>query len=69
LNIFGPKKAVVNGTLGEWQFNKADVAGTEKFETYWDEGKAEFKLGDFNQLVNFLITYSGKAELLDLMKK
>ena len=68
LNVFGPKKAIVNGTLSDWSFTKP-AAGTEKFDSYWDEAKAEFKLGDFNQLVNFLITYSGKAELLDTLKK
>jgi hypothetical protein len=69
LNVFGPKKAIVNGTLGDWTFDKTILKDTEKFDTYWDEGKAELKLGDFNQLVNFLITYSGKAELIDALKK
>ena len=69
LNVFGPKKAIVNGTIGDWTFDKALWKDTEKFNSYWDEGKAELKLGDFNQLVNFLITYSGKAELIDTLKK
>jgi hypothetical protein len=69
LNVFGPKKAIVNGTLGDWAFDKSTLKDTEKYDTYWDEGKAELKLGDFNELVNFLITYSGKAELIDALKK
>ena len=69
LNVFGPKKAIVNGTLSDWTFDKTLLKDTEKFDTYWDEGKSELKLGDFNQLVNFLITYSGKAELIDALKK
>ena len=69
LNVFGPKKAIVNGTLNDWAFDKTGLKDTEKFDTYWDEGKSELKLGDFNQLVNFLITYSGKAELIDVLKK
>lgn len=69
LNVFGPKKAIVNGTLSDWAFDKTLLKDTEKFDTYWDEGKSELKLGDFNQLVNFLITYSGKAELIDALKK
>jgi len=69
LNVFGPKKAIVNGTLADWTFDKTTLKDTEKFDTYWDERKAELKLGDFNELVNFLITYSGKAELLDALKK
>ncbi|MCZ8023032.1 MAG: SIR2 family protein [Cyclobacteriaceae bacterium] len=69
LNVFGPKKAIVNGTLSDWTFDKKDLKDTEKFDTYWDDKKSELKLGDFNQLVNFLITYSGKAELLDTLNK
>jgi hypothetical protein len=69
LNVFGPKKAIINGTLGDWTFDKATLKDTEKFDTYWDESKSEFKLGDFNSLVNFLISYSGKSELIDTLKK
>ena len=69
LNVFGPKKAIVNGTLNEWTFDKTTLKDTEKFDTYWNEAKGELKLGDFNELVNFLITYSGKAELIEALKK
>lgn len=69
LNVFGPKKAIVNGTLSDWAFNKPDAKESEKFAFYWDEKKAEFKLGDFNQLVTFLISYSGKTELLEALKQ
>ena len=69
LNVFGPTKAIVNGTLEDWKFNKPDSKDTEKYDLYWDETKSNLKLGDFNELVNFLITYSGKAELIDTLKK
>lgn len=69
LNVFGPKKAIVNGTLSDWTFDKTTLKDTEKFDTYWDEKTGELKLGDFNELVNFLITYSGKAELIEALKK
>ncbi len=69
LNVFGPKKAIVNGVLSEWQFNKAGTKDTEKYDIYWNEAKSEFRLGDFNQLVDFLVRYSGKAELLDTLSK
>lgn len=65
LNVFGPKAAMVNGTFGNWTFDKASLTDTEKFELYWDEAKAELKLGDFNNLVDFLVKYSDKAELVD----
>jgi hypothetical protein len=69
LNVFGPKKSIVNGTLNNWTFDKTTLKDTEKFDSYWDETKGELKLGDFNELVNFLITYSGKAELIEALKK
>ncbi len=69
LNVFGPTKAIVNGTLGDWEFKKDEYKDTEKFNSYYDEANKKFKLGDFNELVNFLITYSGKTELLDTLKK
>ena len=69
LNVFGPTKAIVNGTLGEWEFKKDEIKDTEKFDSYWDEKGKKFKLGDFNELVNFLITYSGKGELIEMLKK
>lgn len=69
LNVFGPKKSIVNGTLSDWTFDKTILKDTEKYDTYWNEAKGELKLGDFNELVNFLITYSGKAELIETLKK
>jgi len=71
LNVFGPKKAIINGVLGDWEFKKDDVKDGEKDKVplYWDEADSKFKLGDFKMLVDFLITYSGKAELLEITKK
>ncbi len=60
LNVFGPKKGIINGNLGDWDFSKAEFKSiSEKCDHYWDETKNEFTLGDFNSLVNFLIINSG----------
>jgi len=70
LNVFGPKKAIINGNLGEWQFSKAEFkTPTEKFDHYWDEPNNKLILGDFNSLVNFLITNSGKKEAIESIVK
>jgi hypothetical protein len=70
LNVFGPKKAIINGNLGEWQFSKAEFKiPTEKFDHYWDEPNNKLILGDFNSLVNFLITNSGKKEAIESIVK
>lgn len=71
LNVFGPKKAVINGRLGEWEFSEIDEFKKEKkqFDHYWSEANSAFTLGDFNHLVNFLITNSGRKEAIDSLIK
>ncbi len=69
LNVFGPKKAIINGNLGEWEYISTDLKPNEKADSYWDEKDGKFKLGDFNELVNFLITNSGKKEAIDTIVK
>ncbi len=70
LNVFGPKKAIINGNLGEWEFSKTEFkTSTEKFDHYWDEANNKLILGDFNSLVNFLITNSGKKEAIESIVK
>ena len=62
LNVFGPTKAIINGELAEWQFNKEAVMPNETTSTYWDEKKSQLTLGDFNALVEFLVSSSGKRD-------
>ena len=69
LNVFGPKKAIINGNLGEWEYDSADLKTNEKSDPYWNDGKSEFTLGDFNELVNFFITNSGKKEAIESIVK
>ncbi len=64
LNVFGPTKAIINGNLGEWEYIEADLKPNER-KDYWDEGGAKFKLGDFNELVKFLISNSGRKEAIE----
>lgn len=69
LIVFGPTKAIVNGNLGEWQYSADDLKPNEKSETYWNSDTNTFKLGDFNELVNFLISNSGKREAIENLTK
>jgi hypothetical protein len=69
LNVFGPKKAIINGNLGEWEYNSADLKTNEKSDSFWNDGKSEFTLGDFNELVNFFIINSGKKEAIESIVK
>ncbi len=64
LNIcaLGPTKAIINGELKKWSFTKDE---NENYDSYWDEIKNELTIGDFNKLVNFFITNSGKKETIE----
>lgn len=68
LHVFGPTKAIINGELGEWSFNKEAIMPNEITSTYWNEEKAQLTLGDFNALVNFLVVSSGKWDSSEKVK-
>ncbi|EOR95265.1 hypothetical protein ADIARSV_1563 [Arcticibacter svalbardensis MN12-7] len=63
INIFGPKKAIINGALGDWEFSKTGLKQAERFDHFWNESNGELMLGDFVSLVNFLVINSGKQDL------
>lgn len=68
LNVFGPTKAIINGNLGEWEYTP-NLYPNEKSDSYWKDDTKEFVLGDFNQLVKFLIANSGKKETIESITK
>jgi hypothetical protein len=68
LNVFGPTKAIINGNLGEWEYT-ADLKPNEKSDSYWNDKDKKFTLGNFNELVNFFITNSGKKEAIESIVK
>ncbi len=69
LNVFGPTKAIINGNLGEWEYLSSDLKPNEKPDSYWNTADNKFKLGDFNELVNFFITNSGKKDAIESIVK
>lgn len=69
IHAFGPTKAIINGELGEWQFNKEATKPNEITTTFWSEGNSQLMLGDFNALVTFLVASSGKQDRQDLGAK
>lgn len=62
ISAFGPNKAIINGDIKEWVFTKDE---NENNDSYWDDDKGELTIGDFNKLVNFFITNSGKKETIE----
>lgn len=69
LNVFGPTKAIINGNLGEWEYTPIDLKPNEKANSFWNGTDNKFTLGDFNQLVNFFITNSGKKDAIESIVK
>lgn len=69
LNVFGPTKAIINGNLGEWEYTPLELKPNEKSDSYWNGVDNKFTLGDFNQLVNFFITNSGKKDAIESIIK
>jgi hypothetical protein len=69
LNVFGPTKTIINGNLGEWEYLCADLKPSEKSDSYWNTENNKFKLGDFNELVDFFIANSGKREAIESIVK
>lgn len=69
LNVFGPTKAIINGNLGKWEYIPANLKPNEKSDSYWNDTDSKFTLGDFNQLVNFFISNSGKKDAIDTIIK
>lgn len=69
LNVFGPTKAIINGNIKEWQYTPAELKPNEKSDSYWNSTDSKFTLGDFNQLVNFFITNSGKKDAIESILK
>lgn len=69
LSVFGPTKAIVNGVIEDWKCDKTTIKDSEKYDSYWDETNKKCLLGDFNKLVDFLVTISGQAEPIDPSKK
>lgn len=67
ITVFGPKKAIINGNLGEWTFSNLEDFKKDKkqFDHFWNETDEKLLLGDFKALVNFLITNSGKKEAIE----
>ena len=56
--LLSPKRASVSGLNGVWKKNK----GGEILDRFWDSSIESLELGDFNKLVEFLITSTGMKE-------
>lgn len=67
ISVFGPKKAIINGTIGDWEFQKNDLKPNEHSDPFWNETDKKLLLGDFNSLAHFLIASSGKKDAIEVL--
>lgn len=66
LSVFGPTTAIINGTLGKWSFDQAELKNKEKCDSFWNAENEQFLLGDFNYLVEFLVGNSGRSSEIEV---
>jgi hypothetical protein len=69
LHAFAPTKAIINGEIGEWQFDKDAAKPNEVISTFWHVDNSQLTLGDFNALVGFLVASSGKQDREEAVSK
>jgi hypothetical protein len=63
MSAFSPKKGIISGELGYWQL---DTNVEENIiSTFWESQTKSLKLGDFRDLVDFLVASSGKRQIID----
>lgn len=65
LTAIGPRKAIIRGFLGEWKKAKSDYL----LDNFWDVGGNRLKIGDFKEMVKFLMAISGKQEKIEEVVK
>jgi len=63
LCAIGPTKAIINGNYGVWDDSK--ISDKEAIKFFWDDENKKIKLGDFRELVTFLLKISGKQIQLE----
>ncbi|EKD55600.1 MAG: hypothetical protein ACD_59C00110G0005 [uncultured bacterium] len=67
LSVYGPTKAIINGVIGEWDFQENDLKPNENYNNYWDKENKKLIIGDYNYLVNFIVSNSGKNEAIEAL--
>lgn len=65
LTIFGPKKGVIAGSMRNWDFDSTQLKPKESSNDYWNDSTQNCKLGDFNSLVTFLVSSSGRKDSIE----
>lgn len=67
ISVYGPKKAIIGGVLGDWSFDENELKPKEPNYSYWDKQSETLILGDFNNLVTFLVSNSGRTNEIEVV--
>jgi hypothetical protein len=65
LSAFSPKYAIINGSMDEWDSEFYTEESKDVHKLYWNHENKSFRLGDFKNLIDFLVLSSGKSESIE----
>lgn len=63
LTIYGPESAVVGGQRASWSMPPEKLLKDLEGQTFWDNERQVFRLGDFNFFVDFLRSFLSRRSL------
>lgn len=66
LCVMGPKKVVANGSIYDWIYDDSNE-DSEGNEFYWNNSSNQLILGDFKNLINFLVDNSGRQSMIEVI--
>lgn len=67
LSAFSPKKGIINGEITDWAVDKEELEDDKRSKYYWKEDSEELIIGDFNNLIDFIVANSGKKETIETL--
>lgn len=67
ISAFSPMKGIANGEIIEWSVDADELKDDKKSKYYWNDDTKELIIGDFNNLIDFIVTNSGKKETIETL--
>lgn len=64
LCVLGPSKVIANGSVFDWEYN-IDGEDNQGWEQYWDDNNGKMILGDFKNLISFLVDNSARKSIIE----
>lgn len=67
ISAFSPMKGIVNGEITEWTVDADELKDDKKSKYYWKDDTEKLIIGDFNNLIDFIVINSGKKETIETL--